>query len=221
MNTLRWFGNVLASSVGRKVVMALTGFLLIGFLVAHLAGNLSLFADSDGSAFNAYAAKIKSFGALVYVAEVGLIALFGVHVFLAIRLTLENREARKSKYAVRSDRGAKTMASASMPVTGVLILGFVLKHLIDFRLDDRFIEDPAGLVSMKLADPVNGALYLIAMGVLGLHLTHGLQSAFQSMGWNHPNYTPVIRKASLGIGILLAIGFASMPLYFLFNGGSN
>lgn len=221
LNTLRWFGNVLASSVGRKVVMALTGLLLVGFLVAHLAGNLTLFADSDGAAFNDYAQKLQDLGPILLVMELGLVALFGIHVFLAIRLTLENRDARTAKYAVRSGRGAKTMASASMPVTGVIVLAFLIKHLIDFRFDGAFHEDGAATVAAKMADPLNAVLYLVAFGVLGLHLSHGVQSALQSLGANHPRYTPLVKNISIGLGVILALGFAAIPLYYLFLGGAN
>ncbi|MEX1023806.1 MAG: succinate dehydrogenase cytochrome b subunit [Planctomycetota bacterium] len=221
MNTLRWFGNVLASSIGRKAVMALTGLLLVGFLIAHLAGNLTLFADVEGAAFNAYAGKLLDLGPLLYVAEVGLVLLFGIHIYLAIRLTLDNREARRTGYVIRNDRGAKTLGSASMPVTGVLILGYTILHLFDFRFDESFEEDGALLVRNTLSQPLHGVIYVIAAGVVGLHVSHGFQSAFQSLGWNHPRYMPLVKQISIGLAALLAAGFAALPLYFLFTGGAQ
>ena len=116
---LRWFGDFLASSIGKKIVLALTGLLLVGFLVEHLYGNLKLYEDGSGAAFDGYVAELQSFGWLLAIAELGLGALFACHVYLAIRLTLENREARSIRYTVRNTRGAATFGSTTMFVTGL------------------------------------------------------------------------------------------------------
>lgn len=213
---LRWFANALDSSVGRKALMALTGLFLFVFLIGHLAGNLTLFFDADGTAFNAYVEKIKSFGALVYVAEVGLAALFLAHIALGIRLTLQNREARRQKYVVRATHGRETPASGSMIVTGLVVGGFLIVHLFDFRFDDGFTEDPAALVKETLHGPLRALIYLLAMVALALHLSHGIRSAFQSLGASHPRWNVVLERTGTALAVLIGLGFAAFPVYFLF-----
>ena len=157
---LRPLGNALSSSIGRKFIMGVTGLLLVGFAVNHLVGNLKLLpipfvGDAAGEKFDEYVAFLKSFGGLLYVAEIGLVVLFGAHIWLALKLTMENREARRTGYHVRSDRGAKSVGSASMHVTGALLLAFLIKHMLDFRFDEAFHETPAAIVYAKLAQPAN------------------------------------------------------------------
>ena len=220
---LRWLGNTLATSVGRKIVMGLTGLLLVGFLVEHLIGNLELFRDEDGAAFDGYVEFLQGFGPLLTVAEIGLALLFLCHIYLGLRLTLENRQARKERYAVRADRGAKTAASASMHVTGALLLGYLIKHLLDFRFDGDFLDGPAQSVKETLSQPGHALFYLGAVVVLGMHLRHGFRSAFQSIGASHPKLDPLLEKAAVAIAILFALGFAAFPIYFLFfwSGGNG
>ena len=209
-------GNALASSVGKKIVMGLTGLLLVGFLVEHLHGNLKLLQDSDGRAFDDYVAYLSGFGPLLTMAELGLAALFLAHIYLAFRLTLENLQARKHKYVVRNNRGASTVGSVSMFYTGALILGYLLKHLLDFRFDGRFFDDPDALVKATLSQPKHAIVYIGVSLVLGVHLSHGFKSAFQSLGINHPRLSPLLGKLSIAIAILFALGFVSLPVYFLF-----
>ena len=201
-------------------MVALTGLLLVGFLIEHLYGNLKLtpfFGTNDGRAFEEYRDELHSWGWLLQVAEVGLFSLFLAHAFLALRLTLENREARDRGYVVRNDRGARTLGSSSMFVTGALLLAFLVKHVTDFRFDGAYQEAPGETVAAILSRPLDGCLYLVAMLVLGVHLSHGLQSAFQSMGFGHPKWSPLIRAAGRGLALVFALGFALIPLYFLFR----
>lgn len=215
---LRWIGNALASSIGKKVVMALTGLLLVGFLLEHLYGNLKLvppLGTADGSAFLSYREELHSWGWLLKVGEIGLFALFACHAYLAFRLTLENREARRSRYAVRNDRGAQTAGSVSMFYTGALILAYLIKHLLDFRLDAAYHEAPAAVVARTLSRPLHGAIYVAVSLLVGVHLSHGVQSALQSFGANHPRWTPLVRVAGRALSFALALGFAAIPAYFL------
>ena len=212
---LRWIGNALASSVGRKLVMGLTGLLLVGFLVEHLHGNLKLYEDTDGTAFNGYVDFLQGFGPLLAVAEIGLALLFLSHIYLGLRLTLENRQARDQRYVVRSNRGAQTFASASMHVTGALVLAYLVKHLLDFRFAPDFFEDPAASVKATLSQPVHGLFYLAAAIVLGVHLRHGFRSAFQSLGASHPKLDPLLERLGMLVAAVFALGFASFPIYYL------
>jgi succinate dehydrogenase / fumarate reductase cytochrome b subunit len=221
---LRWLGNALFSSVGRKIVMGLTGLLLVGFLVEHLAGNLALFEDADGASFEAYKEWLESFGPLLTLAEIGLFLLFGVHVAFALKLSLDNREARRERYVIRANRGQANAASLSMLVTGAVILVYLVKHIFfDFRFNSAYQEAPAQVVKETLASPGSGFFYLAAAGILGLHLAHGFRSAFQSLGLSHPKLDPLLDKAGIAVAVLLAIGFAAFPIYYLFlwSGGSQ
>ena len=214
---LRWLGNALTSSVGRKILMGLTGLLLVGFLAEHLVGNLTLFQDSDGTAFNEYKAWLESFGPLLTVAEIGLFVLFGAHVAVALKLSMENREARRTRYAIRSNRGQSNAASMSMLITGSIILIYLVKHVVfDFRFNGDFHEDPAQTVKETLASPMSGFFYLAVAGVIGMHLAHGFRSAFQSLGISHPKLDPLLDKAGIAIAVLFAIGYAAFPIYYLF-----
>jgi succinate dehydrogenase / fumarate reductase cytochrome b subunit len=150
------------------------------------------------------------------VAEVGLAALFVCHIALATRLTLDNLQARKQSYVVRASHGQRTAGSATMFITGALLTGYLIKHLLDFRLDAHFLEDPAALVKATLSQPQHGLAYVLAALVVGLHLSHGFRSAFQSIGLSHPRLNPYLEKLGIGIATLFAIGFAAFPLYFLF-----
>ena len=205
--------------------MGLTGLLLVGFLIEHLAGNLTLFQDDDGSAFQAYKEGLESFGPLLTILEVGLFLVFGAHIAVALKLSLENREARKQGYVVRSNRGKATAASLSMLATGSIVLIFLIKHVVfDFRFNHGYHEAPADTVKETLASPFTGFFYLAAVGILGLHLAHGFRSAFQSLGVSHPKLDPLLDRAGIALAVALAVGFAAFPVYFLFfwnEGGAN
>lgn len=214
----RRLGDALASSIGKKIVMGLTGLLLTGFLISHLAGNLKLVpgvGDTDGTAFDEYVAYLKSFGALLTVAELGLVALFGCHIYLAFRLTMENREARKQKYVIRSDRGAKTPGSATMFYSGALLLLFLIKHMLDFRFNADFHEAPAETAMAFMGSLSTAWVYLVGALLVGLHLSHGVQSAFQSLGFHHPSWTPILKIGGRVLAAVLALGFAWIPIYYL------
>ncbi len=214
-------GNALASSIGKKAVLGLTGLLLVGFLIEHLHGNLKLVEDPTGKAFDEYVAFLQGFGPLLVLAEIGLLLLFLAHVYLALRLTLENMQARKHRYVVRASRGGATIGSRSMFISGTLLLGYLLKHLWDYRFDARFFDGPAAFVRASFASPVRVCIYVAAAAVLGLHLSHGVRSAFQSLGVNHPRWTPVLRRAGIILAFVLAAGFAVIPLLLAFSSGAS
>ena len=216
---MRWLTHFLSSSIGKKTLMALTGLALIGFLFVHLGGNLILYAGDD--AFREYVEGIQAWGVLLYVAEAGLALLFLAHIGLGLRVSMENREARKERYRMRASRGGSTAGSLSMLVTGVVVLLFLVVHLWHFRFDDEFLDRPGGLVRETLSKPVPALVYLLGVAALTLHLTHAFQSACQTLGVNHPSLTPLLKKAGLGLGLLLGLGFASFPLVFLLGGGGN
>lgn len=204
-----WVGRVLSSSIGKKVQMALTGLLLCGFLVTHLAGNLFLFGGRE--MFNHYAEKLSG-NPLLPIAEVGLAALFVLHAVTALRVTWQNRRARPVGYAKGAWHGGKTPGSATMAVSGILILAFLIIHLKTFR----FAPDRSDLYAVVMAwfqNKLYSGFYVAAMIALGLHLSHGFWSAFQTLGVDHSKYTPWIKCAGKGFAALIAFGFASIPIW--------
>lgn len=237
--TLRWLLNALSTSVGRKVVLAITGLLLCGFLVAHLAGNLLLHMPDRGQSYNEYAHSLHQQVMLLAVAEVGLALLFVAHIVIALQVSAENRAARKVGYAVtRSKQEGRYAMEGYRPdtwmlVTGIVVLGFLILHLMDFKFELRAKEfyKTADGVDLKPADKANALLsssnlitivgYTLGSFALIAHLAHGFQSAFQTLGINHPKYTPVIKTIGLVFAFGIGVGFASFPISGLLKGGSS
>lgn len=213
------------SSLGSKYLMALTGFGLLGFVIAHMLGNWQVFLGPE--ALNSYAAKLKDMGPLLWVARLGLLALFLAHIGMGIRLTLANRAARPIPYQVKTYRQA-TLASRSMLPTGLVILAFVLFHLAHYTFclvdpsyhslfDSEGRHDVYRMTVMGFQNPIVSGSYLVAMLLLAFHLAHGFQSLFQSLGLSHPNWVELVRKASIGLAVVIFVGNASMPLAVLFG----
>lgn len=210
----------LESSIGKKVLVALTGLLLCGFLVTHLAGNMFLYVG--GPQFNRYAAFLAH-NEFLPLAEAGLVVLFLVHIALAVRARLANNAARPVGYAASSDKGARTPGSRTMAVSGSLVLFFLIVHLRNFRFGpaEQREADLFKMVMSVFANPFYSGLYVVSMIGLALHLSHGFQSGFQTLGLNHPRYTPLIKKLGLAFAILVSLGFMSMPVYFGFLAGGS
>ena len=215
--------NYLTSSVGKKQIMALTGLGLIGFTATHLLGNFLIFLGAD--AFNFYAHTLTS-NKLIYVAEAGLLGMFLLHIILAVLTKVENSNARPVKYYIKTKTGrGETFASKTMPITGFIILIFLVLHLINFKygthyettLDGQTIRDLYRTVIEYFANPLYVVWYVFAMLTLGLHTSHGFQSAFQSWGIRHPKYTPAIELLSIAYGLFVAVGFSSLAIFCHFQ----
>lgn len=221
--------SFLSSSVGSKILIAVTGLALVGFLVVHLAGNLLLLAGPE--AFNEYSHALIS-NPLIYIAEAGLAAIFVLHVFKAVTNWAGNRSARPSKYAEKHwahHTSRKSWASTTMIVTGVVTFVFVLLHLKTFKFGPWYetptpegpMRDLYRLTVEVFQSPVYVAFYVICMGLLAFHLQHGLSSALQSLGVNHPRYTRFILMAGTVLAIAIGAGFALIPVYVLVAGGRS
>jgi succinate dehydrogenase / fumarate reductase cytochrome b subunit len=216
---LNWLIRALSSSLGKKYVMGITGLLLCGFLIAHLAGNLLLFVGAEE--YNHYAHALHEQKALLAVAEVGLFVLFVAHLILAFVTTRENKSARKQDYDVQQSKQGSPLLTFFphnwMWITGVVVLGFILLHLADFRLEFRNKgpegEEPFEKAVRLLRDPITFCAYITGVIVLGFHLSHGFSSAFQSLGLSHPKYNKFIKCAGTSFAVLVAVGFASFPLW--------
>jgi succinate dehydrogenase / fumarate reductase cytochrome b subunit len=208
--------RVLGSSIGKKLMMAVTGLSFVFFLLAHLAGNLTITAGAD--AFNGYAARLHALGPVLTVAELVLLGFFLVHVCCGLYLFWQNFRARPERYCVDRRAGGRTLASAMMPYTGLAILFFVLWHLLQFHFVDKSHVTIFALVSGAFSDPLTVVTYVAAMGVVGLHVSHGFWSLFQTLGLNHPRWMPAVRSASPLLALGLALGFGFLPIYLLLGG---
>jgi succinate dehydrogenase / fumarate reductase cytochrome b subunit len=208
---MKWIKQTFWSSIGKKLMMAVTGLAFIGFLLAHLAGNLTIYGGGD--AFNAYAEKLHSLGPLLTVFELGLILFAGVHIITGIVLFLQNWQARPIGYTRYESSGGRTLSSRTMPYTGLIILGFVIFHLINFSFVDKADRTIFQIVSSAFANPVYVVIYIAVMMIVAFHVRHGLWSAFQTLGGNHPKYMPAIMILSVVIGIMVAVGFGFIPIY--------
>ena len=221
------FVKFINSSIGKKLTMAVTGSFLIIFLIVHLIGNITLFFGA--SAFNGYVLALDVVKPIIRVIEVVLLTVFILHIFNGIKLWLENKKARGIKYQVNGSDENSNLFSRTMFLSGSIVFIFLVTHLGTFFW--RFnVHDPMGLATNhKYFDLVvyffsiwwYVLLYVVAMVLLGFHLNHGFQSAFQTFGWNHIKYFPFIQKLGTAFALIMAIGFASMPIYFFFFCGGN
>lgn len=207
---MNWIASTLGSSIGKKLMMALTGMAFIGFLAAHLAGNLTIYGGKG--AFNAYAEKLHSLGPLLTAMELGLAAFALVHIATGLWLFLQNRRARPVRYALDRSRGGRTISSRTMPYTGLLILAFVALHLTNFSFRDKTDTTIFDIVSAAFSSPWTVLVYAAAMIVVGLHVRHGFWSAFQTIGANHPKYMPAVERLSVALGVIVALGFGLIPI---------
>lgn len=215
----------LNTTVGRKVLMGVTGLFLCSFLIVHLAGNLALFAHDDGRSFNEYT-KFMSTNGLIRLMEIVLVAGFLAHIILAVRLTTKNTSARPVKYAVNRQSEVSSIFSRNMGITGTIILAFLVLHLKTFWFEYKFGEVPMDTWGNKNMQTVvmaafdqwwYSAIYVVSMILLGAHLNHGFQSAFRSIGLNNKKYAPAIYKTGAAFAIIMTIGFAAFPIIFYFN----
>lgn len=222
--------KALQSSVGKKFIMGLSGLALVGFILMHLLGNLTLFAQSSVP-FNAYVQKLSSFGALLVAAEIGLIVLFLVHVVAAFRVTFANKSARPEKYDLQKSKkgpSKNNVASRNMIVSGIIVLGFLIFHIYQFRFGPGMVEgyvtdvhgipsrDLFKLVVEQFQNPFIVALYVGVMLFLGMHLRHGFWSAFQSLGAMNPRLTKPIYCLGSLIAFVFAAGFLFIPIWIYF-----
>jgi succinate dehydrogenase / fumarate reductase cytochrome b subunit len=215
------------SSIGRKIIMAITGQCMVLFAVIHLIGNSSIFGWLQGG-INAYAHHLHSMPAPIIIGfRLGLLVFACLHIWYGIQLTIENRGGRPQQYAVKSVQKA-TFASDNMIWTGVLLLAFILYHLLHFTFQVISPETAAlshpdalgnpnvlGMVVSAFQGMGNTLLYAGAMVVLFLHLSHGIQSFFQTMGWSNDRIQPGLTKAGTLVALALFLGYAAVPLTIL------
>jgi succinate dehydrogenase / fumarate reductase cytochrome b subunit len=216
---MNWFFRAFSTSVGKKYLMAASGLLFLLFLTTHLLGNLSIYGGPK--AFVSYAEHLHALGKLLVVAEIGLIVALIIHVSTAVFLFFENRRARPVKYAVDKGGGGRTLSSQTMPYTGLLILTFVVVHLATFshHFVDQSTQNIFQIAYAVFSNNIYLIIYTIGVLVVAFHVQHGLWSAFQSVGANHPKYMPFIRGTSLIFAVIVAVGFGFLPYAILSMGG--
>lgn len=209
------------STLGKKVIMAVTGFIGFGFVVGHLLGNLQFYLGPD--ALNAYGARLRDLGPLLMVVRVALLLAVTAHILTAFRLWRQNRRARPSRY-VKWSPTKSTYASRTMLLSGPILFLFIVYHLMhltsgiahpDYRHLASGSPDVYRNVVAGFSQPLASGAYILAMLFLGFHLVHGVWSMFQSIGWSHPRYTPLIQSFAAGATALIVIGNISIPVAVL------
>lgn len=216
-----------SSSIGRKVLMAITGQAMVLFAVVHLLGNSSIFGWLSGG-INAYAVHLHSLPLPVIVGfRLALLVMVCVHIWFGIQVTIENRGGRPQQYAVKSTQKA-TFAGENMIWTGALLLAFIVYHLLHFTfqviypdtaalknlvpLHNEMVPNVLGMVAAGFKNFFVSFVYAGAMVVLFLHLSHGIQSFFQTMGWSNDRSQPLIIKFGSLVALVLFLGYVTIPL---------
>jgi succinate dehydrogenase / fumarate reductase cytochrome b subunit len=218
------FSSFYRSSVGKKMIVAVTGIVLIAFVIGHLLGNLQIFLGPDW--VNSYAEHLRALGPLLWVIRIFLLVNVLLHISYTISLAIENRRARPVDYAKRNYVKA-SFASRHMVVSGLVVFAFIIFHLLHFtarKFNPRF--------PLLQADPLNhndvysmmvygfqnvyiSAFYIIGLFLLTLHLTHGASSFFQSLGLNDKKLTPRLATAGRILAWLIFVGYTSIPVAVL------
>ncbi|MFN9742960.1 MAG: succinate dehydrogenase cytochrome b subunit, partial [Acidobacteriota bacterium] len=213
------------SSLGKKYVMAVTGLGLYLFVIIHMLGNLQIFLGAE--ALNAYAALLKSNPGVLWGARIGLLAIVALHITSALQLASINRKARPVGYATGKPV-ASTFAQRTILASGLIILAFILFHLAHYTLglvDPSFLDlhdeigrhDVYGMVRQGFSNPLVSVFYIVAMGLLLLHLSHGVSSLFQSLGLRSKKTVGVFDKLAKGSALLLFIGNSAIVIAVLFG----
>jgi len=204
------------STIGKKAIMAVSGLILFGFLIAHMLGNLQVFLGSI--VMNHYAETLHGNPALLWSARTILLVSVVLHIWASIQLSLLKKEARPVAYVKRANV-VSSWGSRTMMLTGPIIAIFVIIHLLHLTtgtIHPQFVPLHAyeNLVNGLLVVPF-ALVYIAVMVFIGFHLSHGIWSMFQSMGFNHPRYTPAVKKFAAVFSWLLVAGFISVPLAVL------
>ena len=207
------------SVIGKKIVMAVTGFILFGFVLVHMAGNLQVFlpVGPDGIApLDRYSEHLRALPPLLWGARLVLLASVVLHILAAWQLTWLNKfEARTSRY-VKHTSIASDYASRTMVWSGPIIFFYVICHLLDLTfgtVNPNFQEGKVlNNVVASFQNPVVAVFYIVANVLLAFHLYHGIWSMCQTLGISHPRYTPILKMASMVFGIVIGVGFCSVPI---------
>lgn len=222
--------NSIFSSLGKKYVIALTGLGLGIFVIVHLLGNLTLYLP-EGMWFNMYADSLQKMGVVLLFAEVGLAAVILIHAIMATWVSIDAKAARPISYKSKQSKGIvySNTASRNMIITGLILLGFIILHIIQFRLGPGIsqgyvsevhgekIRDLHRLVHETFQNPLFVGVYVAVMFFLGVHLRHGYWSLFQSLGTMSPRFSRAIYLGGTLLAVILAAGFLFIPIWIYFD----
>lgn len=217
---MRWLIDFLRSSIGAKMLMAITGISLVLFVIVHMLANLQMFVGQ--ATFNAYGHGLRKMPALLWTARAGVLIAVLIHIGSAIRLTVINKRARPERYRY-TDYRAAGYASRTMVASGFILfafIGFHLAHYTLFFVDGSFSElrdqmgrhDAYTMVVKGFSHYIVSGFYLVAVGLLCAHLAHGIPSFFQTLGLRHPRYTPILDVVGPAVALAIFLGFASVPI---------
>jgi succinate dehydrogenase / fumarate reductase cytochrome b subunit len=214
---MNWFFDTIRTSVGKKLLMALTGLCFCLFIIIHLIGNLTLYGGKE--LFLSYVEHLHALGPLIRIAEAGLLTFAVIHVSTGCFLVWQNWNARPVRYQVKKNGGGRTVGSMTMPYTGLIIMAFVAVHLANFHFIDHDKQTVFQAMSSTFASVPYVIFYTLAVIVAAVHVSHGFWSLFQTLGANHPKYLPAIRGLGLAFSLLVAAGFGFIPVYvgFIMN----
>jgi succinate dehydrogenase / fumarate reductase cytochrome b subunit len=222
----------LFSSIGKKTVVALTGIVLVLFVIGHLLGNLTFFFGP--AAMNSYALHLRDLGPLLWLARIGLLVAVGLHIWFTMMLWKENHAARPQKYAVKS-RVQSTVFARTMRFTGLVVFAFVIFHLAHFTwqivdpvfqnyettVDGRAAHNVYRMVVAGFSVPWVSAFYIVSLALLASHLSHGIASLFQTLGINNQKLRPAFERAGRLIAWVLFLGFSAIPVSVLLGLGKE
>lgn len=222
---MSWITNTFSSTLGRKLLVALSGLFLIIFLIGHLAGNFLLFKDDGGRAFNEYTEFMTTNQLILVVRWITYTSIL-LHIIVAVALTIRNRKSRPVGYAKAQPSENSPWTSRNMGILGTLIAVFLVVHLGNFWWKMKFgdipfvtyesrgtLRDLYSVVIFSFSNIWYTLLYVVMMIFLGLHLAHGFRSSFQTLGWRHRKYTPIVEKISIAFAIIVPLLFAIMPVF--------
>jgi succinate dehydrogenase / fumarate reductase cytochrome b subunit len=227
--------NIFKSSLGRKYIMAVTGLVLFLFVIAHLAGNLQIFLGPE--AINRYGNFLQTNPEVLWPARLVLLAMVGLHIWSAVSLSRENQAARPVAYAEYRPVGS-SYASRTMLMSGLIVLAFIIYHLLHFTVEAKFVnltgqdfstfQDPDTRVHdifkmmvVGFSNPLVSIFYLVGMALLCLHLSHGVSSMFQSLGWKNDAYRLLLDCGARAVAGIIFVGYASIPIAILFGYGKE
>lgn len=227
------------SSLGKKYLMAISGLALVLFVIGHMLGNLQVFLGRD--AINDYAQLLHSNQTLLWVVRLGLLAVVGLHIWSAVSLTADNRAARPMGYEGNPAPLAASYASRTMIMSGVIIAIFVVYHLLhftvqtsainltgtDFRKFEQILADGSRrhdvyrMLIVGFQNPIVSIFYLVGVGLLCLHLSHGITAMLQSIGLKNRGTAVIMDRAARGIAWVIFLGYASIPIAILLGLGKH
>lgn len=219
-----------ASSIGKKLIVAVTGAALLIFLAGHLAGNLLIYRGPEEINSYAYELRHVLHGALLWVARIGLVACFGLHIGFTIALVRENRGARAGGRYVREKPIQVSMAARTMILSGLVVASFVVYHLMHFTLqvtdksykglhytleDGKEVHDVYSMVISGFGNPLISGFYILSMAILSAHLSHGFASVFQTFGFRTPRTAGLVKGLGLAYAAIIFFGNISIPISVL------